>query len=63
MKMSELIEMMQDAMNKYGDMDIEVRDSDNGVSYFDVCAYEDHVTEMEIEAGTLGSFTIEYHID
>lgn len=47
MKMSELIEMMQDAMNKYGDLDVEIRDTDNGVSYMDVGAYEDHKPEAE----------------
>ena len=63
MKMSELIEMMQDAMNKYGDLEIEIRDSANGVSYFGVGAYEDHAFGMEIEDGVNGSFTITYDVD
>lgn len=63
MKVSELIGMLQDTLNKHGDLDIEVRDTDNGVSYFDIGAYEDPATEAEKDEGIAGTFTIEYYCD
>lgn len=63
MNISELIAMMQDAYDKYGDLKVEVRDTDNGQSYFNVGAYEDHATEAEREEATDGTFTIEYYKD
>lgn len=61
MYISELIKMLTETKEKYGDMKVEIRDVDNGTSYFDVGAYEDHATEFEIEEGIEGSFTIEYY--
>ena len=63
MNISELIAMMKDTLNKYGDLKVEIRDTDNGQSYFNVGAYEDHATEAELEEGTDGTFTIEFYAD
>jgi hypothetical protein len=63
MKISELITMMQDALAKHGNLTVEIRDVENGNSYFKVGAYEDHATDAEKAEGTEGTFTIEYYAD
>ena len=60
MKTSELIKRLQESIEHYGDMTIEIRDCNNGVSYFDVGTYDDPASEAEIAEGTEGTFTIEY---
>ena len=63
MKISDLTKQLNEAKEKYGDLQIEIRDVDNGVSYFDIGAYEDHATDLEKEECIEGSFTIEFYAD
>jgi len=63
MKISELIKITQESMDKYGDMDVEIRDKDNGNSYFEILAYPDALSSMEIEEHICGTFTIEFYYE
>lgn len=53
---SEIIKSLQKCVYKYGDMPFELRDNENGCSFFDVSVFADTIENggYEGEAETIG---------
>ena len=54
---SEIIKSLQRCVDKYGDMPFELRDNENGCSFFDVSVFADTIENggcYECEAETIG---------
>lgn len=56
MKATELITKLQELVDRYGDLTMEIRDSDDGYSDFDFEVYADPLSEFESDE--LGTITI-----
>ena len=61
MKISELIHELETALRLHGDLKVEIRDVENGSSFFEVGTYEDHATIEEKKRGVDGTFVIEFY--